>query len=329
MGERVRTAVIGTGFGSVHLGWLAACPEIQPCAIGYGSNQTKAKALAATYGVPDVTSDALRLVQTADLDLIVIAAPPHTHEPLAVAALARDIAVVSEKPLALTSAAAAAMVDAAVRSSATASVIFQWRENPVFQAAHDQALGGDLGEILLVDVVFHHDFLAGPDTPWPWRHDPRVAGTGALGDLGAHAFDLLRWITGREWSVTSSVVDTLPDRRDPAGQPVRAQTDDIAGCHLASGDEGPSARVLVSRVSTGHRRLEVTVIGTRGSLHASCDPTDGSGFIRSASGERHDHPPAEMNPYPRLLRALGGAAEPVPDFADGRAVQHLIDQAAG
>jgi predicted dehydrogenase len=324
----MRAAVVGTGFGATHIAWLNNCPEIEICAIGYQADKARAAELAMRFGVPEITSDALSLARTGDFDLIVITSPPHTHAELALAALARGRTVISEKPLAHTITAAETMTDTAARSAATAGVIFQWRENPAFQAAREHTLGAELGELRFVDVVFHHDFLAGQSTSWPWRHDPGLAGTGALADLGAHAFDLLRWTTGREWSTTSATTWSPVERRGPGGEPIPAGTDDVADCRLAA-DDGLPARVLVSRVSTGLRQFSITVVGSLGTLYAEGSPTDGAGYIRRDMGARLDHPPTDMNPYPRLLRALAGTAEPVPGFADGLAVQRLIDQATG
>jgi predicted dehydrogenase len=278
--------------------------------------------------VPEVTSDALSLARSGDIDLIVITSPPHTHAELALAALAEGKDVICEKPLAHTLAAAKTMADAAAQSTATTGVVFQWRENLAFRTARDRVLGGELGELRFVDVVFHHDFLAEHLTSWPWRHDPGLAGAGALADLGAHAFDLLRWTTGREWATTSATNWAPIERRGPAGESIFAGTDDIADCRLAAGD-GLPARVLVSRVSAGLRQFSITVVGARGTLHAECDPADGSGFVLRHAGTRQDHPPADMNPYPRLTRVLAGAAESIPDFADGLAVQRLIHQVVG
>ncbi|MDF5751638.1 Gfo/Idh/MocA family oxidoreductase [Spongiactinospora sp. TRM90649] len=322
----MRAAVVGTGFGAAHLAWLRECAEIRIGALSYRSTKSRAVDLAARFEVPEITPDASQLARSDDIDLLVITSPPDTHAALAVAVLERGGAVLCEKPLAHTVADAEAMARAADRPGARAGVVFQWRENPAFQAAREHALGGDLGEPYFVDVAFHHDFMADGRTPWPWRHDPGVAGAGALGDLGAHAFDLLRWTTGREWSVTSAVRRAPVVRTGPAGEPIAARTDDIADCRLTAGD-GLPARVLVSRVSTGLRRFSITIAGSRGTLHAEADPTDGSGFLRAGAGPRRDHPPTGMNPYPRLIRAFAGAAEPVPGFADGLAVQRLIDRA--
>src|SRR6266851_8394669 len=272
----MRVAVIGAGFGSQHLEWLDGCPEIDVTVLGYHRNRRRAEELASRLRIPRITSDCADLVRTGDLDGLVIASPPDTHEKLAIPALERGLAVVCDKPLAHVVVAAESLAKAARERAARTMVIFQWRENQAFQYVRSQLAGGLAGELQMVDIVFHHDFLAGEATSWPWRHRSGAAGAGALGDLGVHGFDLLRWATGREWFVTGAQTRVAQPRRHLGDQVIECDTDDIAAVHLAAAEGTALARILVSRVSHQSQRFEVMAIGSRAVVRAVANPSDGS-----------------------------------------------------
>lgn len=59
------------------------------------------------------------------------------------------------------------------------AVTFQWRANPGFVRLRDLCAGGELGELVHADLEFRHNFLAGPETSWPWRHRRKSAGSGS------------------------------------------------------------------------------------------------------------------------------------------------------
>ena len=115
-----------------------------------------------------------------------------------------------EKPLANTVAEAEAMAAAAERAAAhgvRAMVGFTYRRVPAVALARQLVEEGRIGEIRHVRAQYLQDWLADPASPMTWRLDKDKAGSGALGDIGAHIVDLTQFITG----------DRIVDRQRAAG----------------------------------------------------------------------------------------------------------------
>ena len=325
----MRATVVGSGFGTSHLAWLNACQDVRITVLGYRHDRRRAQLAAARYNIPRITSDPKELLEFSDTDLVVIASPPGTHEAIALAAMERGLAVMCEKPLAATLDQSVRMADAARRHGIRAAVTFQWREHAAFKDLRAE-LGDDrFGELLFADLSFHHDFLAAGTTEWPWRHSRATAGAGALADLGVHLFDLLCWLTGSGWSVRSAQAQVAWPERRAAGGMIACETDDVAFVELSSGASAAAARILVSRVSPGHRELRVTAVGTRSVVGVVADPADGSArVLRSGAAACGESviPPQDMNPYPGLIADIQQGTVTGPGFPDGVTAQSLVSQ---
>ncbi|MGW8994151.1 Gfo/Idh/MocA family protein [Streptomyces zhihengii] len=325
----VRAAVIGAGFGEQHLAWIRDCPGAETGLLVHGGNRARAEKVAAAYGVPRVSSD-FREAFEDEFDLVVVAAPVHLHAEIAGEALRRNKKVVCEKPLALTVESARSLAEAAGESGTAAMTMFQWRFHPAFGALRDLVAGGGLGRVVHVDLQFHHDFLAGPSTAFPWRHDRSRAAAGAFADQGVHLFDLLNWLTGRDHTVAAAASSVAwPTRTTTAGQPLAAGTED-AGSVLLTSPDGGLATASVLRVTSGHRRLRVTVSGTGAVASAEVCPDTSEGRLDSSAADRPTRWPAGSleNPYLSFLAPDTGAADVrIPDFAAGLAAQRLLEAA--
>ncbi|MEO6256671.1 MAG: Gfo/Idh/MocA family oxidoreductase, partial [Sphingomicrobium sp.] len=129
-----------------------------------------------------------------DLDLVIVASPPARHAEQACAAAAAGIAVLCEKPMALTVADADRMVAAARSSSAPFAVAMVRRFLPQPRTIRDMIARGALGKLQRIDI-----FEGGPFN-WPITSpayfDPQRGGGGVLEDVGVHVLDLLRWWLG-------------------------------------------------------------------------------------------------------------------------------------
>lgn len=328
--------VIGTGFGEQHLKWISGCQDTTVEFIGYHRDERRARELAERYGGAGVTDDPLSVLASGAVDAVAVASPPDTHEAFLRAALTAGLVAISDKPLAADLAGSWRLVEAAaVVARARATVTFQWRSHPALRALRDDLDAGVLGEVVHVDLEFHHDFLAGQHTDWPWRHRRSTAGAGALGDIGVHLFDLLRWLVPGAWSVKYGTASLLWPQRSSADGPVVCETEDMAEVLLELAERPVRARVYASRVSTGHRVLRARVQGTAGTAEVSASPDDGSATL-----VRHSADPgasattpfaaAVVNPYPSLLSALttdGSDRLWVPSFYDGYCAQALLEAA--
>ncbi|MEV0591397.1 Gfo/Idh/MocA family protein [Nonomuraea cavernae] len=314
--------LVGTGFGATHLAWLAACPEVSVDVLGYGRDEARARDLARRFGVPRVTADPLAVIEEGNLDAVAVVSPPDTHEAVLSAALSAGLLAVTDKPLAHDTAAAARLAELA---GDRGFVTFQWRQNPAFARLRELSADGRLGRIVRIELDFHHDFLAGPGTAWPWRH--RGHSGGALSDQGVHLLDLLRWIVPGSWKVTAAVSSVVWPRRTGPDGTVDCEAEDLAEVLLADECGTALARVGVSRVSAGRRAIRALVQGTEGLAELAANPDDGSAVLRMGATELAFGPHA-MNPYPAMLHDGKAAVGDVADFADGYAAQLLFEQAS-
>ena len=121
-----------------------------------------------------------------------------------------------EKPLANTVAEAEAMTDAAARAAergVRSMVGFTYRRVPAATFARDLIAAGRIGEIRQVRASYRQDWLMDAEAPLTWRMQKDRAGSGALGDIGAHAVDLSEYITGLRLESVSGVIDTIVAER--------------------------------------------------------------------------------------------------------------------
>jgi len=196
------------------------------------------------------------------------------------------------------------------------------------------------------------DWLVDPEAPWSWRNDEELAGSGALGDLGAHTVDLARFLVGErvgEPARVSGHLRTFTEERPvPGDDETRPVTVDDAYSAQVEYDSGAMGTFGASRVATGHKNDHtVTLHGTEGSLRFSLERLnelevqtgDARGYetvlVTDESDPYVDHwwPPGHVVGWEHtfvhenyeFLSAIDAGHEFHPDFADALAVQEVLD----
>ena len=137
------------------------------------------------------------------IEAVAVVTPNHMHAPVAKEFLKRGIHVICDKPVTATLAEAKRLAAAAEKSDALFVLTHNYTGYPLVRQAREMIAAGELGEIRLVQVEYPQDWLA--DAPAPdnkqaaWRTDPEKAGAGgSIGDIGTHAWNLMRFVTGLE-----------------------------------------------------------------------------------------------------------------------------------
>jgi predicted dehydrogenase len=223
MSDSLRVAMIGSGFmGSAHSqGWRVAprffdLPRSPEMAVLVGRDAGRVEAAAARWGWQETSTDWRAAVERDDIDVVDIVTPGDSHAEIAIAALAAGKHVLCEKPLANTVAEAEAMADAAERAAAdgiVAMVGFTYRRVPAATFARDLVAAGRIGAVRQVRAAYRQDWLADSEGPMTWRLDKERAGSGALGDIGAHAIDLAEFITGLRLERVAGTLETIVTER--------------------------------------------------------------------------------------------------------------------
>ena len=326
-----------------------------------GRDRAATEAAAGRLGWAAAETDWRALIARDDVQLIDIAAPGGVHAPIAIAALQAGKHVLCEKPLANTLAEAermSAAADAAFPSGARAMVGFNYRRVPALALARRLVEQGRIGTLRHVRAVYLQDWLVDPDSPLTWRMQAEQAGSGALGDLGAHIVDLARFLTGDEIAGVSAVSATFVEQRPlPDGEGAGEVTVDDAVVFTARFESGALGSFEATRYAAGRKNgLRIELNGSAGSLAFELErlnelefydgnDTDGgstAGFRRILVTEpEHPYlsgwwPPGHTlgwehtftNQARDLLTAIADGGQPGPSFGDGLAVQRVLDAVA-
>ncbi|NUR09923.1 MAG: Gfo/Idh/MocA family oxidoreductase [Nocardioidaceae bacterium] len=259
-------------------------PELRVLA---GRDPERVAAAARRLGWAETETDWRRLVERDDVDLVDVCTPGDTHAEIAVAALEAGKHVLCEKPLANSVEEAARMAAAAERAQARGSramVGFTYRRVPAVALARQLVAEGRVGEIRHVRAQYLQDWIADADAPMSWRLQKERAGSGALGDIGAHIVDLTQHITGQSISTVTGLMETFVRQRPLAdghgasllggetasgngSAPTGEVTVDDTATFLARFGGGAVGVFEATRFATGRKNaIRVEVNGTGGSL---------------------------------------------------------------
>ncbi len=329
-----------------------------------GRDADRVGAAATRLGWAHTETDWRRLVERDDVDLVDICTPGHTHVEIAVAALEAGKHVLCEKPLANTVAEAEEMVRAAEQAASRgiqAMVGFTYRRVPAVALARQMVADGRVGEIRHVRAQYLQDWIADAEAPLSWRLDKDRAGSGALGDIGAHIIDLTQHITGDRIMEVSGQLDTFVKERPiasehsglsgTAGAERGPVTVDDSAIFLARFTGGAAGVFEATRFATGRKNaIRIEINGSRGSLAFDFEdmnvlnfydadlPDAEAGFRRIIVTEpTHPYvgawwPPGHGLGYEHafthqvvdLVRDIGSGTPLTPSFADGLQVQRVL-----
>src|ERR671933_1361690 len=340
-------------------------PLTPDLAVLVGRDRVRLEAAAARLGWRETETDWRRLLERDDVALVDVCTPGDTHAEIAIAALEAGKQVLCEKPLVNSVAEAEAMAEAAARAAARgvrSMVGFTYRRVPAIGLARELVAQGRLGEIRHVRAQYLQDWIADPAAPMSWRLQKEKAGSGALGDIGAHIVDLTQHITGQRLTGVSALLETFVEERPlpasegslsgVAGQGTGTVTVDDAAVFLGRFDGGALASFEATRFALGRKNaIRIEVNGSRGSLafdfedmnvlhfYDGDEPAATAGFRRILVTEP-DHPyvgawwPAGhglgyehgfTHQVVDLVTALAAREQPTPSFADGLQVQRVLD----
>jgi predicted dehydrogenase len=373
MSTTARVAMIGHAFmGAAHSqAWrnvhrffdLDLPPEM---AVVVGRDAGRAAEAAAHLGWAESATDWREVVARDDVDVVDICTPGDTHAEIAIAALEAGKHVLCEKPLANTVAEAdemAAVAAAAQQRGVRSMVGFTYRRVPAIALMKRLVAEGAVGQIRHIRGQYLQDWIIDPQFPLVWRLQRELAGSGALGDIGAHILDLAQFVSGQRITGVAAQTETfIKERPLPegggalgaagagSGGEMGEVTVDDAAVLLARTDGGALGTFEATRFATGRKnRIVLEINGSAGSLAFSFDDMnwlehydhsrgDVAGFTRIPVTEAtHPYieawwPPGHGLGYEHgfvhqaadFLRAIAAGEDPTPSFADGAQIQHLL-----
>ncbi|OEI69387.1 dehydrogenase [Curtobacterium sp. ER1/6] len=284
-------AMVGHGFmGAAHSqGWRTA-PRFfdlgveTEMAVVVGRDPERTEAARRQYGWQTASTDWQAAVTDPDIDVVDICSPGSSHVEVAIAALRAGKHVLCEKPLANSVAEAEAMTEAAAaaRADGVRSMVgFSYRRVPAIALARQLVQAGRLGTVRQVRALYLQDWLADPEGPMTWRLDKALAGSGSLGDIGAHAIDLVEHVTGAQLSTVSGTLETFVHERPLMAEGVglsgtaseergQVTVDDAAfflGRLAGGAADGAIGTFEATRYATGRKNgLTLEISGSEGAI---------------------------------------------------------------
>lgn len=219
-----------------------------------GRDLAATESAAKKLGWESVETDYHALVKRDDIGLVDVSTPGYTHKEVVLAALEAGKHVLCEKPLANTLDEAREMLLAARKAGTINMVNFNYRRVPAVQFVRRLIDEGRLGEIRHFRAVYLQDWLVDENVPLAWRLKKEFAGSGALGDIGAHILDLSQFLVGPVQKVVGTL-DTFIKQR-----PVEVQNSGGSGLSWEAGDK--TGEVTVDDSTTFLARFENGATGT-------------------------------------------------------------------
>lgn len=354
--NRIRVGMVGGGegamIGAVHRTAMAVTGRFELVAGAVSSRPDVASRFGLQLGLaPERCYADFRDMARAEaarpdgIRAVVIVTPNHLHVPVAQAFLAAGIDVVCDKPLSATLAAAQSLRELAGPGRLFV-VTFNYSAYPMVRLAREMVARGDLGALRIANVQYAQDWLAtavenGESRQARWRTDPAQAGAGGcIGDIGSHAYQMLRFVCDRPAERVSADLSTFVGGR-------RVDDDVHVRLRLAG---GVRATLWASQVAIGSANdLRLRIVGDRASLSWRQESPDELLFCELGRDERRlvrgasqhgprgslpaGHPEGYLDGFANLYRDVADALEHgpqgslLPTLADGIDGMRFIDAA--
>ena len=261
----------GAFIGAVHRSAAAIDGEMELVAGAFSSSADKSRRQGELlYLDPSrvyddyqsMISGEMQLPADERIDFVSIVTPNNTHYPIARAFAEAGFHIVCDKPLTTNLQDALELRRVVKENSVVFALTHNYTGYPLVKHARQMVQDGKLGRITKVVAEYPQGWLATRlenegQKQAAWRTDPELAGAGALGDIGSHAENLARYITGLHLEAVCADVGTVVDGR---------RIDDDVNL-LVRYDGGARGIIYCSQISVGEENaLSIRVYGTEGGL---------------------------------------------------------------
>lgn len=219
-----------------------------------GRNEDAVAEAARRYGYEKYYTDWRKMLEDPAIQVFDNGGPNDMHAEPCIAAAQAGKHVFSEKPLARTAEEARRMLDAVQKAGVKHQVAFNYRFVPAIVQARKLIESGALGRIYHWRAVYLQEWGMDPKMPTSWRFQKHIAGSGALGDLGAHIIDLARFLVGEPTRVMGMTQNWLKER--PSGSdPSKMVPSDVDDAFVALFEFGGGVlgTMEASRFCQGHK----------------------------------------------------------------------------
>jgi predicted dehydrogenase len=320
LGRRLRLAVIGGGPGSfigpTHRQAALLDDRYELVAGVLSSNHEKAMTAGLEIGLAPgrVYTNVLEMLDSEaarpdGADVVAIMTPNDSHYEYAAAALERGFDVICDKPMTNTLAEAEQLHQKVQQTGLIFCLTHNYTGYPMVRQAKAMVMDGQLGTIRLVQVEYVQGGKAAENDPdptagnLPWRYDPVRGGPSlVMGDIGTHAHNLLRFISGLEVAEVAAELGAIVPGR---------LVHDYAGSLLRM-DNGARGSFWVTQAAAGVENcLRIRVSGTLGTLEWMQEFPQALTFkpLHGPAQNRTPHGPGTLPLAARASRVVAGHPE--------------------
>ncbi len=314
LNRKLRMALVGGGAGAfigrVHATAAVLDNRAELVAGALSSDPERAKASAPDYDIkPDRAYGSVEelikgesaLPEDKRIDFVSVATPNHTHYPIAKAALEAGFNVVCDKPMTFDLKQAEDLAKLVEKSGAVFALTHNYTGYPLVRQAREMILSGELGEIQAIRSNYIQGWLRSrleqdDQKQAAWRTDPAKSGAaGSFGDIGTHAYNLARYMTGLLPEEVSCHLKIFAPGR---------QLDDY-GHAVIRFENGGIGTVTASQISHGRENdLFIEIDGTKGALQWRQEEPNQMVFRRNG----HPHALYTRDPNAPHTNEMGAAA---------------------
>jgi len=265
------------GYGLISVGWMGRVHSrgISQVAERYpelGVNIRKviaADTLSAArdnatqlMGFESATENYFDVINHPDVDIISICSPNFLHHEIAMAAIEAGKDFWIEKPMGRNEIESREISEGAIAKKLMTAVGFNYRQSPAIAHARHLVRSGKLGQIYNVEVKMIADYVNDPEGAFTWRYVNEYAGSGVLGDLMSHGFDLVQYVVDDITDVSAQSEIFIKERREAAP----------GTSHFAKNASGTLKRVENEDWTSGMMRLANGASGTFESSRIAVGP---------------------------------------------------------
>lgn len=327
LGDMAGAHINGIKNHAPHLKMTAIC-DVREVALAKTGDQ---------LGIPPERryADFRELIADEEVDAVLSVTPNVVHAEIMALCLAAGKPFLSEKPFTMSLQEANGLLQIYEAQPVPAMIGFSYRYTPAFRFVRQLLKDGRIGGVRHFSVQYLQEWgSAAYDTPFLWRFDKNVTGTGTLGDLGAHMIDLAHYLIGSFEELSAHLQTIVAERRSlQSGESVPVEVDDLA-CFHAVMKNGAVGVFQTTRNAIGSgNQLDIAIYGDSGTLRASTeDPEHVVWIHRDAETggrieKRLDVPHAvKLSQWEDFARLLAGSpSDGLPGFMAGYESQQVLD----
>jgi predicted dehydrogenase len=336
MVKRLRIGIVGAGFGAIgHLPALRNHPRFEVVAI---ASPSSAAGIAREAGLPYAFSSCEEMLAGCSVDVVTIASPPFAHAGNVIAALAAGKHVLCEKPFALGTADAQAMLEAATSAGTACGVAHEFRFLPQIQALKELAAHGHLGELRNLEITLLRSSLRRDERrPRSWWFEAQRGG-GLAGAVLSHMIDQASWLTDYAPATTLGLRRTANAQREDDQGRFESTVDDGAFALLDYGNgfvarltaDGTTAVESYTCALHGEKRTAVAsgpwmtdlalyTVDSDETNELTCKPSRYSEYESLGPNV-----PPLMELYDELLEKIDGKPNALPSFEEALVTQKAL-----